>query len=363
MRENINMNPPIIIIGFNRHEYLDRVLRSLIEQVGCEIEKRHIALFQDGAVNALSGKRYASDDDIAAVKKVFRSYFPSAPIFSSQENMGICLNFNRAEKYAFEDIDADVAYFLEDDLVLSANYIATMDMMWNLVKNNKKIAYFAAYGDRFSSLDMQLERCKEFIPMLHNWGFGLRRDHWVQMTELLKPYYDIIKSKDYHDRNNDEIRDWYASLGYEHEATSQDGAKALATNLLGRFRLLTVPCLAEYIGKVGTHTNPAIFAKQGFENVEVYDGPLTGMRVPADAWIDEQLENERVIYRANRDRRRAQKPVIVLSTRSDVIAAYQLFLGRDPESEEVIQARIGVPLAKVIDSFYLSGEYLRRIGR
>lgn len=47
----------------------------------------------------------------------------------------------------------------------------------------------------------------------------------------------------------------------------------------------------------------------------------------------------------------------------DVVAAYKLFLGRLPESTEVVQLRIGLPLDKLLFEFMASPEFLASEGR
>jgi hypothetical protein len=355
------MLPPIIVIGFSRPAYLDKVLRSLALQQGCDIASRKVAFFQDGAVNEQSGIRYASDSEIAEVASVFRCHFPAAPLFHSERNVGIYANFDRAERYAFEELDAEVAYFFEDDLVLTPHYISAMDQIWDSVKDIDRIGYFAAYGERFSSLALQKEQLRATMPMRHNWAFGLKRSHWREMRVFLKPYYDVISARDYHERDHDAIRRWYLSLGHAHEATSQDGAKALATNLLDRFRLLTLPCFAKYIGELGVHTTPALFKKEGFADAQVYDGVLQGIDVPTDERLKAQIADERATYRKLWTQLQSAKTT-VLATRYDVISAYRLFLGRDPETEDVINLRTGVPLSDLIESFRKSVEYKSRVG-
>jgi hypothetical protein len=356
------MLAPIIILGFSRPDYLESVLRSLLSQEGGDLSSRPIAFFQDGAVSPLSNIRYSSDEDVAEAAAVFRKYFPNAPMFCSPKNLGICANFDRAEHYAFEDLDAEVAYFFEDDLVLSPHYLAAMDSIWNAVKDRDRIPYFAAYGDRFSNRDDQKLNASKAISMRHNWGFALKRNHWREMRIFLKPYYDIVLARDYHERDDDKIRQWYNSLGYAHEATSQDGAKALATNLLGRWRLLTTPCFANYIGKVGTHTDPAHFDRAEFGSTQVYEGVLEGIDIPSEAVLDKAIQAERDLYRIWRDRFQSNEVKITKSSRSDVMAAYRLFLGRLPESDAVMQQWAGMPIDELVNSFIKSYEYRVRVG-
>src|SRR4029079_742033 len=90
---------PIFIMSFNRPDYLSQVLKSLVEQVPADINNRKVVLFQDGAVNLVSQKRRARDEDILACIDVFRTAFPDGEIQASSVNLGVALNFDRAEQY------------------------------------------------------------------------------------------------------------------------------------------------------------------------------------------------------------------------------------------------------------------------
>ena len=46
--------------------------------------------------------------------------------------------------------------------------------------------------------------------------------------------------------------------------------------------------------------------------------------------------------------------------RDEVIAAYRLFLRRDPESDAVIEPRLGLPREKLLSTFMVSPEFLQR---
>lgn len=50
----------------------------------------------------------------------------------------------------------------------------------------------------------------------------------------------------------------------------------------------------------------------------------------------------------------------MMSTREDVIAAYKIFLGRMPESKEVVDARLGMSLPALMLEFLASTEFLNQ---
>ena len=52
-------NDPIVVMSFDRPHYLEAALKGVVAQLNCELADRSISLFQDGAVNAISGEQRA----------------------------------------------------------------------------------------------------------------------------------------------------------------------------------------------------------------------------------------------------------------------------------------------------------------
>ena len=227
------MRPPIAVISFNRPQFLGQVLTSLKAQRDERLAEREIHLFQDGAVNRYSRIRYASDTDIAASVDTFRNHFPNGAVHQSADNLGICENYRRAERYLFEERELEVGYFLEDDLVLSPVYIEMMDRLCRWAQMRPNVAYFAAYGDYYLEQAHIIARRRELVTLDHHWGFGLLRRHWRKMRGLLEPYYEIVAGNDYSRRDHRQIYALYTPYGLAPRASSQDAAKAFACDRLG----------------------------------------------------------------------------------------------------------------------------------
>src|ERR1700752_1049620 len=141
---------PIAVMSFRRPEKLNEVLRSLRAQVGCDIEAREVHLFQDNAVNRYSRMRYADDAQVAQCVDVFNQHFPKGTVHLADANIGVCENFERAEKFVFNEKKAECAYFFEDDLVLSPAYVRMLDLMQGRARQSGNVAYFACYGDYYN---------------------------------------------------------------------------------------------------------------------------------------------------------------------------------------------------------------------
>jgi hypothetical protein len=272
-RAEYDCTPPIAVLSFNRPHYLRPVLESLRDQ-SPPVDPERVHLFQDGAVNAYSGIRYAQDKDIAECVEIFKDLFPAGHLHMSPKNVGISENYLRAERFVFLTMEAPVAYFFEDDLVLSNNYLAALDILRRSFSAEPRIGYFNACGAYRLPLDEQKENAARLINMGHLWGFGLRRFHWLDMQPLLEPYYGLVHGRDYRSRSDDAVCAWYRHWKLSRKESSEDAAKDLVTNVLGRWRASTTICLARYIGVEGVHCDEAAYARMGFAGTVMFDGPL-----------------------------------------------------------------------------------------
>ncbi len=345
---------PIILIGFDRYAYLARVAESVAAQTA--LGDREVHLFLDGAVNAYSGEKRARKEDLTAACKVFEKYIPHGVIHASNANIGIFENFRRAERYIFEERGFDVAYFLEDDLVLSPHYFTAMDMLWRQLRDNPAIGYFAAYGDHLLNSEQQKAQLRQLAALDHVWAFGLTAKHWRAMQPFLNGYAALVKGRDYRCRNGASIHAYFQRHGVSHEAHSQDAAKMLATNLLNIGRVRTQACWGQYIGVTGTHGNHDFYTAQGFDKTVLQqDAPdPAGFAIPDNATLQRWIDHERFIY-ADFARHQTTRR---LATPDDIRDLYRLLLERMPESRAVVEGYSAATLAEVRRALLTSPEFM-----
>ena len=262
---------PVVLLSFNRPHYLQQVLQGLAAQPDLASERVH--LFQDGAVNAYSGRIAAEQAEIDACIALFRQYFPAGRVHAAPANIGIAENFLRAERFVFEELGTECAYFFEDDLVPSPAYLTVMDRLYEAVRREDRIGYFAAYGDHTAGLDRQRAAPTALITLGHHWGFGLKRSHWREMQPLLEPYYELVVGRDYKARPADAIKTVLRWNGLAPVHSAQDNVKGFVTTRLGRARINTVACFGRYIGETGVNFTPERFVEMGFHATCLFDGP------------------------------------------------------------------------------------------
>lgn len=263
------MTPPLAIISFNRPDYFAATLDSLARQQG--VEPGRIALFQDGLVNPHSGRRYGKPGVIEQQVALFKAIFPHGEVFVSEANLGPALNIERAEHWCFEECDSEVGLFFEDDLVLSPHYLHALLGMLKATEGDERVGYLGAYG---SLLRVPEAPPNSYVPMHTNWGFALRRHAWRQMQPYMETYLQLIRQRDYRDRDMGAIMALRESWGQAGSYTTQDVLHTVALRLTGGIKICCHARLAKYIGARGLHCSEQAYHAAGFARLPVYLYPL-----------------------------------------------------------------------------------------
>ena len=287
--------PPIVIMSFNRPQYLAETLESIRAQTPL-LDNRRIHLFQDGAVNAYSGIKYGSMDEISRCIAIFCKMFPGGQLHYAKYNIGVCENYLRAERFVFESLQAPIAYFFEDDLVLSPKYLATLNILQSSFRLEPRIGCFNAVGEHLATFADQETNRHKLTTMRHRWGFAMKKSHWIEIHSLLKPYYRMVCGHDYRQRPHQEIRSWHSTWIEADHPTSQDFAKDLVALSLGCWQASTYFCLARYIGEVGTHSTPAHFAEHRYADARIFRGNIPAAFDISPQQIDSEIAKKRLHF-------------------------------------------------------------------
>jgi hypothetical protein len=305
---------PVVVMAFNRPDYLRETLASIAAQPSVADGRREVHLFQDGAVNFHSGTRYAEDADIEASMVVFREIFPKGTVHFAGPNLGIGLNFDRAERYVFLERRFPSAAFFEDDMVLGPHYLATLQRLLDFAASPESgglVGHVAAYGHHKAPMAEQMKRRRDMMLMGHAWGYGITRDHWLDVREIIDPYIKLISDCDYRQRPKARICGLHKALGLARSALSQDSIKLIATTKLGRARIMPVICQARYVGQHGVNFTPEAFAKRGYGQEEIFAEEQADFAWPTHDALRAFVERERAPMVAACEELYANKPMPV----------------------------------------------------
>lgn len=282
---------PIAILSFDRPRYLREVLLSLRPQVD---RRDRIVLFQDGAWNRYSRQLRAMPENIAACILLFQRILPWGVVAVSDCNLGVAENYERAEQEFFDRMKAPCALFLEDDLVLSPNFLTVTQMLVNLAQRDPRIGYVSAYGNFWAPPSEQKSRARELMHMHENWGFATTREAWLAERPFRREYLRLVQGTDYLLRDEGAIIRFYESRGWSTNVSSQDAARWIASLELGKVRLTSFPCHARYIGRIGgVHSSEAFYDAAKFASAAFYPGRPSWPKPPTDAQIENWLNMER----------------------------------------------------------------------
>lgn len=336
---------PVAVLSFKRPSLLKLVLESLRSQ-SAAVDPKNVILFQDFGAPEL--------EECCAV---FRSIFPEGKIEVSDRNLGIALNFNRAERFLFETLKAEVGTFFEDDLVLGPFYLATLDQLIDFALVEPKVSRVGAYGRHAATLEEQTKRQNEVVQMGHQWGFAMTRKAWELQKPLMEPYLDIIKrGETYRKRDDKAIFEYFNTLGYSLTGSSQDGAKLIAACVLGKVELMSFACMGKYEGREGEHFREEFYEQEGFGKTEIFPTMPT-LTMPDGSFMDRIIDECRQTTRAIRDKQMNQvlnDPYLYLGSLGPEERQYSIpnFIGLalNPRHDREIRHNLHEPLPFPDDS-------------
>lgn len=270
------MTWPLAVIGFSRAWYLEQTLTALLRQEGVA-RPEPIALFCDGGFNPKSGESYASQNEIDLTIATFRRLVPKGEVFDSPVNLGIAANIDRAERWVFNELQAEAGIFFEDDLVVTPHYLAALNEMIDVALADERIGYVACYGhDHVKPLDYQRAGPADYLPLGHNWGFALTRRQYLKSKPYVDDYLDLISERDYLRPQLQAIYKLLASWGMGPLLPAQDVIRGAICCKTGSVRINTRAVMGKYIGRDGTHHNPTTYKQRAFNKTVLYPDPVTG---------------------------------------------------------------------------------------
>lgn len=252
----------IAILAFDRAPALAKLVSSLKTQ-SVRPDPRRLFLFQDGVINRKSHEKKTSFERHQAAAKIAHGFLPHRQFIQQTENLGIAEHYQFAERFIFEEMKYPFAIFLEDDFILSPEFLRCMERLLEIMRSNLRIGYATAAGGsrdadgREGNAAGSLSIC----PNTPLWGHLVSREHWIEQTRELQWYFEIIGRDDYRYRDHAEILAKYRELGIGRKTTSQDGAKSFITTKLGRSTICTRKSFLQLQRVLGTHVTADFFTR------------------------------------------------------------------------------------------------------
>lgn len=252
----------LCLLAFDRPGYFRQVVDSVRRQP--DLAGTRVYCFLDGVVNPWSGARRGLSRQVGRCASIFRRAFPEGELHASPINLGVALNYDRAERHMFVRRRHDYALFLEDDFVLAPHYLQTIHAMVQAFGRHPRIGAFSAFGDHGASLRDQRAHRRAIKHMGHMWAFCTSRARWLERRSHLAAYLRYMRGVDFRLRSDEWIWTLYRRWGARGVATGQDGAMRIAMLKAGQIPISTYTNNGRYIGRRGLHFSPSIFARLGY---------------------------------------------------------------------------------------------------
>lgn len=188
MRERIkevyfNENAPIVLFIYNRLEETQKTIESLRNNIGCE--KHDLYIFSDAA---------KSEIEECSVKQL-RDYvreingFKSVNIIERERNFGLAKSIINGVSDIIKIYGRVIV--LEDDLVLSSNFLSFMNQSLSYYRSDKRILNVSGFSYKDSVAEN--ESVDVFLwGRATSWGWGTWADRWkdvdwdMELSEIVK---------------------------------------------------------------------------------------------------------------------------------------------------------------------------------
>ncbi len=192
---------PIIIFTYRRvpKKLIDSLLQNKLAK------KSSLIIYSDG------NKNNNDKSDIEAVRKYIRSItcFKSIKIIESQKNIGLANSIINGVTEVVSEYGK--AIVLEDDLIVSTDFLDYMNDSLNFYENNKNIWSISGYAPQLSCFE-NYKKDLYLSPRGSSWGWATWQDRWDEVDWEVKDFSTLKASKALRKRFNRAGNDMYKML-------------------------------------------------------------------------------------------------------------------------------------------------------
>jgi len=257
------------IVSFDRPQYLTQLLASLEVQVDMPTVEWH--LFQDGAINKFSGREVGDRERVQeAIKAYLNARLPGEK-FAHIRAANVGVGINQFEAYELMCRGYEQIVILEDDVVLSPYWARLLPILFAELENRPDVFGFTTGFRRWC----KREEVEQWLPQVatgrpHWWMIGFVPARWERIKPHFMRYYDLIKESDYGQLPHSKVTALFRAVGWDSQASSQDGGKDMAIMLAGMHRVRLTVNRGVSIGREGVHFNPRLFERMDLGDQEPY---------------------------------------------------------------------------------------------
>jgi len=255
------------IISWNRPQYLKELLKSLEANALDDLE---FHLFQDGNICKFTGTERTKESLIMESVKLFEeSKLPEKKLHKQEKNVSVAINQFEAMRFLMKNYEQFI--FLENDIVVSKNFIGLMKRVLMQYEDDGQIACISpGFRRKCYKDDVDYFANKLMLADGHFWAEACWSKKWKMVEDEFMAYYNIVQHRPYNQRDDAQIKALYARSGIMKSATSQDNGKDWAILKAGMRRARFIVNRATGIGDYGVHSTPAKMKKMGDGHNSIY---------------------------------------------------------------------------------------------
>lgn len=171
---------PVVIFSYNRIDNIKKLLKSLNRNF--EFKKSDLYIFQDNYRNLDDKNKVINVINYLKKLRLKKKF----NLVIREKNFGLAKNIIQGVSQVLKKNSS--AIFLEDDLIVSKNFLKFMNLNLIYYKNQKKVWHISGWN---YNVNFNVEEDAYFTRGMNCWGWGTWRDRWKYFEK--KPNV-IIKS-------------------------------------------------------------------------------------------------------------------------------------------------------------------------
>lgn len=254
----------LVLLGYNRPEYFERVIHGVMSQ---ESKWDTVALI-DGPRNPCDVKK------VNKTKEIATSY--CSEVVCNQSNANMEKQWQRAYKIAFESGGYDRMLLVEDDLVIQPCYTKAVGDLLNLFQDDYRVGMVSAFNCRINN-DPRALPGEDLVVGGHLWGVATWRDRWFEWKDRYDRFASVALLPE-------KIKSLYSSWGGNTESsTVNDGALHIIMNRSGQIPITTTKSYARY-REHGEYGRPEYYEERRFREIPAHT-KWTPPKPVSDEWF------------------------------------------------------------------------------
>lgn len=241
---------PIGIRLFNRPEYTEQFLQSLANQT-VQLDPKRIICFIDGYPKS-TDYHLKVPDRTSEVLALVKHYFPEAIVIHPEVNAGLAQALYTLQTQVFDLPHSDWGVFLEDDLVLDADYLETLLHLTKIsaaIPDVVKVAACQTHTGYLKSAPAPSR--KNFFLGEGTKAIAERRDYFFTRKQVTEQYLASLAGVAYRHRDRAKVFSVLAQSGIVNVMGNNDGVQDQMVAFFGRLHIVVDREKLTDIGLVG----------------------------------------------------------------------------------------------------------------